>query len=102
MLLQLQIVILELYSRFVATLESFAHPTYKRKLIELEKTEYTNVFGRARWPGAPERVLQTPFFNDWKSLPPHENELNQPVIGRSTIYGVVRVNFFIFDNNSIL
>ncbi|KAL4614841.1 uncharacterized protein LOC142642956 isoform X1 [Castanea sativa] len=75
-------------TRFVATLESFAHPTYKRKLIELEKTEYTNVFGRARWPGAPERVLQTPFFNDWKSLPPHENELNQPVIGRSTIHGV--------------
>ncbi|KAK4563967.1 hypothetical protein RGQ29_006167 [Quercus rubra] len=75
-------------TRFVATLESFAHPTYKRKLIELDKTEYTNVFGRARWPGAPERVLQTPFFNDWKSLPPHENELNQPVIGRSTIHGV--------------
>ena len=91
-----------MYSRFVATLESFAHPTYKRKLIELDKTEYTNVFGRARWPGAPERVLQTPFFNDWKSLPPHENELNQPVIGRSTIHGVVRVNFFIFNNNSTL
>ncbi|XP_062177647.1 uncharacterized protein LOC133882475 [Alnus glutinosa] len=75
-------------TRFVATMESYAHPTYKRKLIELDQTEFTNVFGRARWPGAPHRVLQTPFFNQWKSLPLHENEANQPVIGRSTIHGV--------------
>ncbi|KAB1206857.1 putative nitronate monooxygenase [Morella rubra] len=75
-------------TRFVATIESYAHPTYKRKLIELEKTEYTDVFGRARWPGAPQRVLQTPFFNEWKSLPLHENEANKPVIGRSIIHGV--------------
>ncbi|KAK9286722.1 hypothetical protein L1049_015125 [Liquidambar formosana] len=74
-------------TRFVATEESHAHPTYKRKLVELAKTEYTNVFGRARWPNAPQRVLQTPFFNDWKFLPSHENEVNQPVIGRSTIHG---------------
>jgi NAD(P)H-dependent flavin oxidoreductase YrpB (nitropropane dioxygenase family) len=74
-------------------MESYAHPTYKRKLIELDQTEFTNVFGRARWPGAPHRVLQTPFFNQWKSLPLHENEANQPVIGRSTIHGVVRIYF---------
>ncbi|XP_065870449.1 uncharacterized protein [Euphorbia lathyris] len=74
-------------TRFLATEESYAHPTYKRKLIELSKTEYTNVFGRARWPNAPQRVLLTPFFNDWKCLPPHENEVNQPVIGRSMING---------------
>ncbi|WCJ18733.1 Aldolase-type TIM barrel family protein [Euphorbia peplus] len=74
-------------TRFLATEESYAHPTYKRKLIELSKTEHTNVFGRARWPNAPQRVLATPFFNDWKSLPPHENEANQPIIGRSTING---------------
>ncbi|KAF2320364.1 hypothetical protein GH714_027290 [Hevea brasiliensis] len=72
---------------FVATEESYAHPTYKKKLIELNETEHTNVFGRARWPNAPQRALVTPFFNDWKSLPPHENELNQPVIGRATING---------------
>jgi len=31
--------------------------TYKRKLVEIERTEYTDIFGRARWPGAPHRVL---------------------------------------------
>ncbi|KAI9120466.1 hypothetical protein K1719_007499 [Acacia pycnantha] len=75
-------------TRFVATKESNAHPTYKRKLVELDETEYTDVFGRARWPGAPQRVLVTPFFNDWRSLPPHENETNQPVIGLSKINGL--------------
>ncbi|KEH34767.1 2-nitropropane dioxygenase-like protein [Medicago truncatula] len=43
---------------------------------------------RARWPDAPHRVLQTPFFKDWRSLPAHESEANQPVIGHSTIHGV--------------
>ena len=75
--------------RFVATHESYAHPIYKRKLIEYEKTEYTDIFGRARWPSAPHRVLETPFFDDWRSLPSHENEVDQPIIGRSTIHGVV-------------
>lgn len=74
-------------TRFVATTESFAHPLYKRKLAELDKTEYTNVFGRARWPGAPHRVLQTLFFINWKNIPDHENEENQPVIGHSIIHG---------------
>ncbi|XP_039036845.1 NADH:quinone reductase-like isoform X2 [Hibiscus syriacus] len=77
-------------TRFLATHESYAHSTYKQKLIELDKTEYTDVFGRARWPGAPHRVLQTPFFCDWKSLPAQENESNQPIIGRSVIHGVER------------
>ncbi|KAK7328133.1 hypothetical protein VNO77_22229 [Canavalia gladiata] len=75
-------------TRFLATEESYAHPTYKRKLIEVDETEYTDVFGRARWPGAPHRVLQTPFYKDWRSLPANESEANQPVIGRSTINGV--------------
>ncbi|KAK6136486.1 hypothetical protein DH2020_029782 [Rehmannia glutinosa] len=38
-------------TRFLATEESYAHPIYKRKVVELHKTEYTDVFGRARWPG---------------------------------------------------
>ncbi|XAR53042.1 Enoyl-[acyl-carrier-protein] reductase (NADH) [Bertholletia excelsa] len=75
-------------TRFLATEESYAHPTYKQKLIEYDKTEYTDIFGRARWPNAPQRVLKTPFFNDWRNLPSHENETNQPVIGCSTIHGV--------------
>ncbi|KAG5016002.1 hypothetical protein JHK85_022138 [Glycine max] len=75
-------------TRFLATEESNAHPTYKRKLLELDETAYTDVFGRARWPGAPQRVLQTPFYKEWRSLPPHESEANKPVIGHSTINGV--------------
>ncbi|XP_035540354.1 NADH:quinone reductase isoform X2 [Juglans regia] len=75
-------------TRFVATVESYAHPTYKRKLIQLDKTAYTDIFGRARWPGAPQRVLQTAFFSDHKSLPFNLNELDKPVIGRATIHGM--------------
>ncbi|XP_073007104.1 uncharacterized protein [Typha latifolia] len=75
-------------TRFLATAESFAHPLYKQKLIELDETEYTNIFGRSRWPGAPHRVLQTPFFSEWKHLPEQESENNQPVIGHSIIHGV--------------
>ena len=86
--------------RFLATEESFAHPTYKRKLVELEATEYTEVFGRARWPGAPQRVLKTPFFMDWRDLPSNENESNQPIIGRSTIHGIV--SFFFLLVNTML
>lgn len=79
--------------RFVATDESYAHPTYKKKLIELDETEYTDVFGRARWPGAPHRVLKTPFFMEWRTLPSDENESNQIVIGHSTIHGMVSASF---------
>ena len=75
-------------TRFVATEESFAHPLYKQKLIEMNCTDYTNVFGRARWPGAPQRVLKTPFYVEWKNLPDHETEENQPIIGHSVIHGV--------------
>lgn len=62
---------------------------YKGKLVEYEKTEYTNIFGRSRWPNAPQRILETPFFNQWRHLPDDENEENQPVIGHSTIHGKV-------------
>lgn len=62
---------------------------YKRKLVEYDRTEYTDIFGRARWPGAPHRVLKTPFFNDWKSIPDNETEADQPVIGRTTIHDKV-------------
>ncbi|XP_074284793.1 uncharacterized protein LOC141610557 [Silene latifolia] len=75
-------------TRFLATEESYAHPIYKEKLIEYSMTEHTNIFGRARWPGAPQRVLQTPFFSEWKSLPENADETDQPVIGRSTIHGL--------------
>jgi hypothetical protein len=75
--------------RFLATLESYAHPLYKQKILEASSgdTEYTNLYGRARWPGAPHRTLRTPFFETWKNkLAANENELNQPIIGQSTIF----------------
>ncbi|KAK9071050.1 hypothetical protein SSX86_009618 [Deinandra increscens subsp. villosa] len=75
-------------TRFLATDESYAHPEYKKRVVEMSETEYTNVYGRARWPGAPHRVLKTPFFVEWRNLPDHENEANQPVIGHSTIHGM--------------
>ncbi|CAN0892798.1 Probable nitronate monooxygenase [Linum grandiflorum] len=75
-------------TRFVATEESNAHPVYKRKLVELEETEYTDVFGRARWPNAPQRALVTTFMNQHgKSLPPEATELDHPVIGKSVVHG---------------
>uniref|UniRef100_A0ACD5Y1C1 Uncharacterized protein n=1 Tax=Avena sativa TaxID=4498 RepID=A0ACD5Y1C1_AVESA len=85
-------------TRFVATDESFAHPLYKKKLIEMNCTDYTNVFGRARWPGAPQRVLKTPFYVEWKNLPDHETEETQPIIGHSIIHGVVCIGCLIFLN----
>lgn len=75
-------------TRFVATEESNAHPIYKRMLIELEETEYTDIFGRARWPRAPQRALKTKFMTEWRSLGKEENETNQPIIGHSTIHGM--------------
>ncbi|XP_031497742.1 uncharacterized protein LOC116262468 isoform X1 [Nymphaea colorata] len=73
-------------TRFVAATESYAHPTYKEKILEMVETEYTNVFGRARWPGAPHRVLKTPFFIKWRHLSPDETEVDQPIIGHSTVH----------------
>lgn len=60
----------------------------------MSQTDYTNVFGRARWPGAPHRVLDTPFYAGCKSLPGHETEENQPIIGQSIIHGVVCIWIF--------
>lgn len=56
----------------------------------MSRTDYTNVFGRAKFPDAPHRVLETPFYAEWKKkLPDHETEENQPVIGHSIVHGVV-------------
>uniref|UniRef100_A0A0E0AWT9 Nitronate monooxygenase domain-containing protein n=1 Tax=Oryza glumipatula TaxID=40148 RepID=A0A0E0AWT9_9ORYZ len=77
-------------TRFLTTEESFAHPLYKKRLIEINCTDYTNVFGRARWPGAPQRVLKTTFYDQWKNLPEQETEENQPIIGHTIIHGVHR------------
>jgi hypothetical protein len=54
------------------------------------------VFGRARWPGAPQRVLKTTFYDQWKNLPEQETEENQPIIGHTIIHGVVSIRLFLF------
>lgn len=77
-------------TRFVASQESNAHLLYKQRLVEAsgDDTDYTFLFGRARWPGAAQRVLKTPFYLHWKNkLREDENELQQPAIGRTVIYG---------------
>jgi hypothetical protein len=62
----------------------------------MSRTGYTNIFGRARWPGAPQRVLETPFYVEWKdNFPDQETEENHPIIGHSIIHGVVCI--WIFD-----
>ncbi|KAF4369465.1 hypothetical protein F8388_018129, partial [Cannabis sativa] len=61
-------------------MESNAHPIYTKKLVEFDRTEYTDIFWRARWPNA-QRVLEMHFFNEWKSILPHENEANPFILG---------------------
>ncbi|MCO5579459.1 hypothetical protein L7F22_033314 [Adiantum nelumboides] len=81
-------------TRFVASEESNAHPLYKQRLVEASSgdTQYTTLFGRARWPGAPHRIIKTPFYYKWKDeLRDNENELHQPPIGRTVVYGEEKV-----------
>ncbi|OAE19852.1 hypothetical protein AXG93_1130s1050 [Marchantia polymorpha subsp. ruderalis] len=51
-------------TRFVATVESCAHPLYKRKIVDAREsdTEYTNLYGRGRWR-APHREEDVPRFS---------------------------------------
>lgn len=81
--------------RFLATTESYAHPVYKQKIVDVGKensTEYTDVFGRARWH-APHRVVKTPFFETWKNeIGADESEEGQPAIGTTTIFGKVHTD----------
>ena len=53
-------------TRFLATLETTAHPLYKAKVVAAteEDTVRTTVFGY-EWPQAPHRVLRTPFVEEW-------------------------------------
>ncbi len=55
-------------TRFVATVESFAHPEYKQVLVEAESksTIYTQCFNRI-WPNAPHRILRNKTLDNWES-----------------------------------
>ncbi|MBZ5611934.1 MAG: nitronate monooxygenase [Acidobacteriia bacterium] len=49
-------------TRFLASLESTAHPEYKQRVVSAGESDtvHTTLFNR-EWPGAPHRVLRTPF-----------------------------------------
>jgi NAD(P)H-dependent flavin oxidoreductase YrpB (nitropropane dioxygenase family) len=53
-------------TRFVATQESRAHETYKRKLVEARDTALTICFDGG-WPNAPHRVLRNRTFTQWEA-----------------------------------
>eukprot|EP00271_Cylindrocystis_brebissonii_P008696 TRINITY_DN23175_c0_g1_i1.p1 TRINITY_DN23175_c0_g1~~TRINITY_DN23175_c0_g1_i1.p1 ORF type:complete len:348 (+),score=46.84 TRINITY_DN23175_c0_g1_i1:328-1371(+) len=78
-------------TRFLATTESNVHPLYKEKIVNaaVDGTQYTNIFGRARWPGAPHRCLKTDFVDEWHPRAAEvkdESEGGLPTIGQSTIH----------------
>eukprot|EP00897_Mesotaenium_endlicherianum_P003571 jgi/Mesen1/3241/ME000187S02415 len=80
-------------TRFVATAEANAHVEYKERLLAASEsaTVYTDLFGRARWPDAPHRVLQTPLVEEWRGRTLEagdELQPQQPRVGHTTIYGV--------------
>jgi NAD(P)H-dependent flavin oxidoreductase YrpB (nitropropane dioxygenase family) len=79
-------------TRFLATPEANAHPTYKRRVVEAteEQTVHTRLFGGG-WPGAPVRTLRTAFVERW--LPQEgrgqEQRPDEPVIGQTRLGGQV-------------
>ncbi len=77
-------------TRFLATPEANAHPTYKNKLVAAteEDTVRTILFGHG-WPDAPHRTLRTRFVEQWLG---HENETqdsrpDEPIVGHTRIGG---------------
>jgi hypothetical protein len=69
-------------------------------LLEINRTDYTDVFRRARWPDAPHRVLETPLYVELKkNLSDHETEENQ---SNTSIFTRNRVSLNIKDQTTIL
>ena len=55
-------------TRFVATIESGAHPEYKRKLLESSVTQTAlTVCFDGNWPYAAQRVLRNPTLEAWEA-----------------------------------
>lgn len=54
-------------TRFVASREADAHPTYLKKLMEAKASDtvYTTLFDGG-WPNAPHRVLRTKLVSQWE------------------------------------
>jgi NAD(P)H-dependent flavin oxidoreductase YrpB (nitropropane dioxygenase family) len=77
-------------TRFLATPEANAHPTYKARILSAteEDTVRTTLFGHG-WPNAAHRALRTPFVEEW--LPNEargsESRPDEPIIGHTKIAG---------------
>jgi enoyl-[acyl-carrier protein] reductase II len=77
-------------TRFLATVESTAHPLYKQKIVEAgeQDTVRTTIFGYT-WPNASHRTLRTKFVEQWIGDQARGNEArpDEPVIGETRIGG---------------
>jgi enoyl-[acyl-carrier protein] reductase II len=80
-------------SRLVASTEAFAHPTYKRRLVEAggADTVLTSVFGPEDAAFNPMRVLRNGLTRTWAG---REAEIpaapsDRPVIGQTNLFGQV-------------
>jgi enoyl-[acyl-carrier protein] reductase II len=77
-------------TRFLASVESHAHPQYKRRLLDASETDTvrTILFGHG-WPNAPHRTLRTAFVREWlgREARGQESRPDEPVIGHTVIGG---------------
>ena len=72
-------------TRFLATMESGAHPEFKQRLLAARATDtvYTTLFDRG-WPDAPHRALRNSTVEEWEkagSPPPGERPGEGDIIG---------------------
>jgi nitronate monooxygenase len=78
-------------TRFLATPEAAAHPTYKAKVLAAGEgdTVRTTLFGYG-WPDAPHRTLRTPFVEHWLAHEARggESRPDEPIIGQTRIGGM--------------
>src|SRR5215475_1530813 len=77
-------------TRFLASVESRAHPHYKQRVLaaDEEDTVRTILFGHG-WPHAPHRTLRTAFVEQWLGHEERgqESRPDEPVVGQTLISG---------------
>jgi enoyl-[acyl-carrier protein] reductase II len=77
-------------TRFLASVESRAHPLYKQRLLEAQErdTVRTTLFGHG-WPNAPHRTLRTAFVQTWlgQEARGQESRPDEPVVGQTVLGG---------------
>ena len=77
-------------TRFLATVESNAHPIYKQRVVEAgeEDTVRTTLFGLG-WPNAPHRTLRTRFVEEWLADERRgsEQRADEPILGETIVGG---------------